>query len=91
MNFLKSIFSKNEGEGEGDKRGGKETNEREELTCKSFLNMQKDNFHECVICLEEMKTGEELTVIRCSHIYHSHCIQTWANKKRICPLCDCSF
>ena len=43
--------------------------------------MQKDNFHECVICLEEMKTGEELTVIRCSHIYHSHCIQTWANKK----------
>ena len=90
MNFLKSIFSKNEEEYKGG--GGKEKNEREEeLTCKSFINMQKDNFHECVICLEEMKTGENLTVIRCSHIYHSNCIQTWADKKRICPLCDCSF
>ena len=89
MNFLKSIFSKNEG---GDKGGGREEKEEEvELTSKSFLNEQTDNFHECVICLEEMKTGENLTVIQCSHIYHSKCIQTWAKKKRICPLCDYNF
>ena len=89
MNFLKSIFSKNEGG--GDTRGDKGNDEKRELTSKTFINMQKGNFHECVICLEEMKTGEELTIIQCSHIYHSKCIQTWSNKKRICPLWDCSF
>lgn len=88
MNFLKSIFSKNEG-GEKEGGGGKEGDV--ELTSKSFLNRQTGNFHECVICLEEMKTGESLTILQCSHIYHSKCIQNWAKKKRICPLCDYNF
>ena len=32
-----------------------------------------------------------LRFILCSHIYHSKCIQEWALKKKICPLCDYSF
>ena len=88
MNFLKSIFSKNEG---GEKGGGGEKEEEVELTSKSFLNEQTDNFHECVICLEEMKGGEELAIIMCSHIYHLKCINIWAERKRLCPLCDYSF
>ena len=84
MDFLKSIFLKKE-------EDSKEKKKEEEVTNKSFINKQKDNFHECVICLEEMKTGEDLTIIGCSHIYHSKCIQNWIKKKRICPLCDYSF
>ena len=38
-----------------------------------------------------MKTNEELTILLCSHIYHSKCINQWALKKKICPLCDYSF
>ena len=65
--------------------------EEKDDTIKNFLNQQKDNFNECVICLQEMKTNEELTIILCSHIYHTECIQAWAKKKRLCPLCDYSF
>ena len=83
MNFLRNILQK---------EGSKETvcNERE---CKieTFLNSKKNNFNECVICLEDMKTNEELTILLCAHIYHSKCINQWALKKKICPLCDYSF
>tara|TARA_B100000519_G_scaffold79329_2_gene68612 strand:+ start:3283 stop:3534 length:252 start_codon:yes stop_codon:yes gene_type:complete len=65
--------------------------EEKDVTIKNFLNQQKDNFNECVICLQEMKTNEELSIIVCSHIYHTECIQAWAKKKRLCPLCDYSF
>ena len=83
MNFLKNILQKE----------GKETivHKEKESKLETFLNPKKDNFNECVICLEEMKTGQELTIILCSHIYHSKCIRDWALKKKICPLCDYSF
>ena len=86
MEFFKSLGFRNKG-------GNVKEKEKEEndLTYKSFINMKKDNFYECVICLGEMKTGEDLTIIQCSHIYHSECIQKWNQKKRICPLCDYSF
>ena len=88
MDFIKSIFLKKEKEDNIDRE--KDNNEKE-LTNKSFINNQKENFRECVICLEEMKVGDKLTIIGCSHIYHSCCIQRWEKKKRICPLCDYSF
>ena len=69
----------------------KEVKKAKDITIKNFVNQQKDNFNECVICLQEMKTNEELTIILCSHIYHTECIQAWAKKKRLCPLCDYSF
>ena len=87
MEFLKNIF-KNTRNSKVDEKGN---TMKINQTIIDFKNKKKDNFHECVICLEEMKTGENLTVIQCSHIYHSKCIQTWAKKKRICPLCDYNF
>ena len=60
-------------------------------TTHTFVNKKKCNYEECVICLEEMKEGELLTIIYCSHIFHKYCIDLWIEKKRICPLCDKSF
>ena len=60
-------------------------------TMYSFINQKKDNFDECVICLEDMKNGDELIIIHCSHIYHSNCLHKWMDKKRVCPLCDKTF
>lgn len=57
----------------------------------SFFNKKKDNFDDCVICLEQMKEGDLVTIIYCSHIFHKYCIDMWIEKKRICPLCDQSF
>ncbi len=69
----------------------KEEIKEQPITIHHFINQKKDNFNECVICLEEMKLGEKLAILSCSHMYHSECINAWGEKKRLCPLCDYSF
>ena len=53
----------------------------------SFIN-KSSNLPECVICLEKMKENENLSILKCSHIYHHSCLVLWLSKKSICPLCD---
>ena len=53
----------------------------------SFIN-KSNNLDECIICLEEMKENDNLTLLKCSHIYHGKCIEKWLERKSICPLCD---
>ena len=44
--------------------------------------------YECLICLDEFNQGQHLTVIKCGHIYHKACLDSWFLKKKTCPLCD---
>jgi len=44
--------------------------------------------YECLICLEEYDEGQTLTVIKCGHLYHTPCLNSWFIKKKTCPLCD---
>ena len=83
MDFLKNLFKSNNPVSEKQK----EINQ----TIVSFINKKKNDFDECVICLGEMKEGDTLSIIYCSHIFHKECIHMWMEKKRICPLCDQSF
>ena len=83
MNFFRSKSK--------DKQKVVQKAKEKDVLIKSFVNQQKDKFNECVICLKEMKTNEELSIIACGHIYHTECIQQRTKKKRLCPLCDYSF
>ena len=56
-----------------------------------FISNQKENFFECAICLELMKTNENLILINCSHIFHKDCLELWSKKKKSCPYCDFNF
>jgi len=60
-------------------------------TTHTFVNKKNNNYDECVICLDEMKENELLTIIFCSHLFHKQCIDMWIKKKTICPLCDKCF
>lgn len=48
----------------------------------------------CVICLVEFKQGDEITELKCNHIFHTDCIARWittpqTNKKnKNCPFCN---
>jgi len=42
----------------------------------------------CIICLNDLDKGQTMTLLKCDHIYHKHCIDEWFNKKRVCPVCD---
>lgn len=41
----------------------------------------------CSICREEYKDNEELGILDCGHIHHSHCIRKWLLLKNLCPIC----
>ena len=38
----------------------------------------------CTICLEDCKTAVKM---KCGHIFHEHCIDTWLEESTTCPLC----
>lgn len=42
---------------------------------------------DCTICLEELKNPETKRMLLCQHLYHSHCIESWAAKNNACPNC----
>ncbi|KAL7230361.1 hypothetical protein ACSBR2_008783 [Camellia fascicularis] len=43
---------------------------------------------ECVICLSEFTSGEQVRVLpKCHHGFHVHCIDKWLNSHSSCPTC----
>jgi len=40
---------------------------------------------DCTICSDPLAAG--LTVTRCGHVFHTHCIFQWFEHKPLCPLC----
>ena len=57
----------------------------------SYKLSKTDNTYECVICLEQMKNNEYITLTECFHMYHKNCLELWL-KRNICPICPiCDF
>ena len=44
---------------------------------------------ECLICLEEFKKNQNISVIiNCGHYYHLKCLSEWFKRKEVCPICN---
>ena len=41
----------------------------------------------CIICQEIIYPCSEIETLKCSHIYHSNCINTWFKTSYTCPIC----
>ncbi|XP_056390849.1 E3 ubiquitin-protein ligase RNF126-like [Hyla sarda] len=41
----------------------------------------------CPICLADYDSGEEVTVLPCSHMFHHLCIGQWLRTNDRCPMC----
>lgn len=41
----------------------------------------------CAICLEDFADGDCLRVLKCSHGFHLHCVDTWLAQSGQCPTC----
>lgn len=51
-----------------------------------------DCMESCPICLESFQDEEEITVLPCSHTFHSDCCNTWFEKHaNTCPTCRASI
>ena len=42
---------------------------------------------ECPICFWEYKSGDEMYISPCNHVFHHKCIEDWFKRKLECPNC----
>ena len=50
----------------------------------SKLDEDKKN---CIICLEDFKTGDKALILPCIHLFHTECIKKWLESQNSCPIC----
>lgn len=42
---------------------------------------------QCVICVDDMRTGEDVYRLPCDHRFHQPCLALWFQNCRSCPSC----
>ncbi|KAK0643469.1 hypothetical protein B0T16DRAFT_459609 [Cercophora newfieldiana] len=42
---------------------------------------------ECTICIDELKKGDEVTSLPCTHWFHGECVILWLKEHNTCPIC----
>lgn len=57
-------------------------------TCSTFITMQAaEEVESCVLCLEPLCNGQELSILPCFHKFHKTCIQSSFEFSLLCPIC----
>lgn len=46
---------------------------------------------DCPICLSQVEDGKEVTELRCTHVFHKVCLESWFAQKITCPICRCQI
>ncbi len=47
----------------------------------------KNEAPSCCICLAQMKINQEVTLLKCQHLFHFKCLDKWVENKEVCPFC----
>lgn len=42
---------------------------------------------QCVVCITDFKTGEQVRTLPCFHKFHKQCIDEWLARDNKCPIC----
>ncbi len=42
---------------------------------------------ECSVCMDDVKVGDEVVVLPCSHWFHEACAAAWLGEHNTCPIC----
>nr|GMD26559.1 E3 ubiquitin ligase BIG BROTHER-like [Ipomoea batatas] len=64
-----------------------ESEEEEDMEIEGLERVRVKETEVCAVCLDEMETGSEETMLPCKHIFHGRCINAWLEKANLCPLC----
>ena len=52
-----------------------------------YVDVNDKKYESCIICTEEFKNTDVVSVLNCDHIYHPKFIKEWCNRNASCPLC----
>ena len=47
----------------------------------------KNEAPSCCICLTPMKINQDVTLLKCQHLFHYNCLDKWVENKEVCPFC----
>ena len=52
-------------------------------------NQEEEDFDsQCIICFQQLETGDCVGDLACGHNFHSECLKTWLKQRNTCPLCN---
>ncbi|CAH8552446.1 unnamed protein product [Schistosoma turkestanicum] len=57
------------------------------LPLTNYMPMNKEKLQECIICMNDLKLGDEVRYLPCLHTYHRLCIDEWLMRSFSCPTC----
>ena len=52
-----------------------------------FENLQREINETCRICCVEYGGANEVILLKCTHMFHTKCLQSWIEKNGSCPCC----
>ncbi|KAH7169447.1 hypothetical protein DER46DRAFT_600290 [Fusarium sp. MPI-SDFR-AT-0072] len=53
---------------------------------------QPRSFEVCAICIEVLRDQEDVRRLKCKHVFHTGCIDSWFQRHHVdCPLCKSIF
>ena len=54
---------------------------------REFVAAEENCGTACSVCLEDMRVGEHIRLLPCSHIFHRCCVDMWLLRRAECPMC----
>jgi hypothetical protein len=67
-----------------DPNNGMTNNEINKIKSKIYVDNNNDK---CSICLETIKSGTTIRILKCKHNYHQACLDNWLRINNTCPIC----
>ena len=59
----------------------------EHLKFEKFENIRSRRGDICSICLKNFETGDQVSNLSCSHLFHFDCIKSWFSRQGRCAIC----
>jgi Ring finger domain len=78
--------------GDGTENMGADEMDIDVLPTQTIINVEKElpskDLRQCVICLDDFKSGDQRKTLPCLHGYHKACIDRALRNRAYCPLCN---
>lgn len=69
---------------------GLDPNDLDKLNSGLYKDLIQSNKHKldmCSICFEQFNDDEECRELKCNHMFHQKCVDTWLTEHITCPVC----
>lgn len=66
---------------------GLDKNELDKLRNGTYAELKKDSLDTCSICFEPFNDEDKCRELKCSHLFHLDCVDTWLKEHITCPVC----